>query len=68
MIDMLEKGRSSDRKGIANNHSKLNDNEILEIRRLRSTGKYTLKALSEVFDVSQKTISLVARRESWKHI
>lgn len=54
--------------GERQNKAKLTDPEVLEIRRLYSTGEYTKKALSEMYDVSPSTISRIVARKIWTHI
>jgi hypothetical protein len=45
-------------------HSKLNENDIMSI--LNSNEKSII--LSKIYDVSQKHINRIKRREQWKHI
>ncbi len=65
MIDMSKKGRSM--IGINQPRHKLNECEILEIRRLRSIGLKP-KILSKMFGVSASHIWNIYNRLSWKHI
>ena len=46
-------------------NKKLNWIKVIEIRRLYSTGKYTLKQLGKIFDVSYAEISYIIRNEHW---
>jgi len=55
-------------KGEANGLAKLADEDVIEIRELYATGKYTQVELGEMFQVSFATISDIVRRETWQHI
>lgn len=46
--------------------SKLTETDVLEIRRLRRNR--TLVSIAEEYGVTHRTISLVCRRETWRHI
>lgn len=65
--DMLAKGREIILKGEEIGNSKLNEDNVREIRRLVEEG-HTHRYLGELFGVSHKQIGSVARRESWKHV
>lgn len=54
------------RNGENNGLSKLNEQEVLSIRALRST--MTGVALSKMFNVSEGTIREICKRRSWVHI
>ncbi len=56
------------RQGERGSGSKKTEDEILEIRRLYATKKYTQKQLSKMFNIIQPTISQIVRRKTWKHI
>lgn len=47
--------------------SRLGEEQVLEIRRLRSQG-LKFKAISEMFGVSQGAVSGIVYRHTWKHI
>ena len=49
-------------------HSKLTEQQVLEIRADWATGKYTQQQLAEKYDTSQPQISLIVNRKIWKHI
>ncbi len=55
---------------IGKNHplAKLNEKQVLEIRKLYFTKKYTLKVLGKMFNVSIPQISSIINNKSWKHI
>jgi len=49
------------------NGSKLNKNDVLEIRKLYKKGIPIFK-LAEIFPVTRHAISLIVRRINWSHI
>ena len=54
--------------GSKNGCAKLNEQKVAEILALYATGKYTQQFLAQKFDVSQRNISLITRREKWQHV
>jgi len=67
-LDRKNRNRGGDLKGVNNGRSKLCDLEVLEIRRLYSTGKIYQKTLGNLFCCSQKTISHIISYDNWAHI
>jgi len=63
----LAQVKKADRKGTKNSKAKLNDEKVVEIRRLRKEG-HTLKALSKRFGVAPARIWEIANYKSWIHI
>ena len=55
-------------KGSKHYRAKLNEDQVLEIRRLHATGEYTKTALAKIFGVTQMLISYIVNRKRWKHI
>jgi len=55
-------------KGEAHGLAKLSDEDVIGMRKLYATGKYTQAELGEMFGVSESNIGLIVRREIWKHI
>ncbi len=53
-------------KGISN--KKLTSIQVLEIREKREVEKLTFKKLSEIYKVSESSISRIVKRESWINI
>jgi len=49
-------------------HSRLKKEDILNIRRLWSTGEYTQKEIGEKYNLLQGSVSNIVRLKSWKHI
>lgn len=71
MKEMRDRGRARDEtrgtKGEKHHKSKLNDEQIKEIRRLRKDGIYGTK-LAEMFGVSNPMIYYICNRKNWNHI
>jgi len=55
-------------KGSEHVNSKLNEDQVLEIRKLYKTGDYTKTALGKIFCVSDVNIGDIINRKRWKHI
>jgi hypothetical protein len=62
--DMVEKGRSN--TGVKNGQVVLSEEDVLKIRKIGKT--VTLRVLADQFGVSFSAISLILRRETWRHI
>lgn len=60
-------GRKAD---CGENHAKakLKNSDVLKIRELHATGKYTNVQLGRMFGVDARTISQIHLRQHWKHI
>ncbi len=67
--DMAQKGRQfvPHRRGSDHRSAKLTESDVLEIRRLRTTG-LTQWALARQFGVGQYTIWAIVTGKSWKHV
>jgi len=57
-----------DNKGEKHGQSKLGESQVLEIRRIYSTGEISQRALAKIFGVSQRLIGYIVNRRNWKHI
>lgn len=70
--DMVRKGRAELRKnkaiGERNVNSKLNSDQVSEIRDMYSSGKNTQCQLAQKYGVSQPTIGCIIRRQTWRHV
>ena len=66
--DRDDKNRQIAFKGEDHYNSRLSKLDVLEIRRLYSTGKIKQVILSKMFKVRQAHISGIIRRKAWKHI
>ena len=58
----------TDSRGERSGMSKLTETHVLEIRALYSTGRYTKKALGELYGVCRGNIGHIVNRITWKHI
>ena len=69
MIDMSKKGRShsNQARGINSGRHKLNEEEVIEIRRLHSLGQ-TQKSLAKQYNLNTASIFDIVHRIHWKHI
>ena len=65
---LLDYSKRNHSKGSSNGQSKLTEIEVLEIRRLYKTSKYTQIELSRLFNISRPAISDIINRKSWKVI
>lgn len=64
----FEDGNREPTNGEINGMSTLTEEEVLEIRRLYSTGKYSYAKIAENYNVGPGAIGKVVRKERWKHI
>ncbi|CAK0742246.1 hypothetical protein CCP3SC1AL1_1170020 [Gammaproteobacteria bacterium] len=67
MTDMINKKRDIKAKGSKHYLSKLNDNDILNIRKLRGEGK-TYLDISKIYNVHMQNIASIIQGRSWSHI
>lgn len=61
-------GLSSAIKGEEHYTAKLNEVQVLEIRKLYSQGGYSYKKLADIYNVDFSNIYAIIKRKSWKHI
>lgn len=64
--DCVEKGRHV--RGQAVHTSYLSENDVLEIRRLYSSGQYTYQNLADRFQTTHSNIATILDGRSWKHL
>lgn len=64
--DMVKKGRQT--KGEDVNTNKLTSAQVLKIRELYSTNKYSHRKLGKIYNVDHSTIMRIVNRKYWKHI
>lgn len=55
-------------RGENNANDKLTEEEVVKIRKLYATGRYTQEVLGDMFNVTQMNISAITRRKTWNHI
>lgn len=68
MNDMNSKGRGHFVKGEKVAQSKLNESEVLEVRRLAATGLVSYRQLGRMFRVTNQAIHSIVIRRTWRHI
>lgn len=68
--DKTAKGRNVviPQRGSSNPMSKLNAEQVMEIRKLYSSGSHTTMTLGKKFGVTFSLIAMIVRRDVWKHI
>ena len=68
--DKVQKGRcyTGNQKGENNGASKLSDDQVLKIRELYKSGKYTTLKLGEMYKVNRSTISYIINNKTFKHL
>lgn len=66
--DMAQKGRLVNWEGKNSHYAVLTEEEVLEIRALYATNKYTILKLADIFCVSHPTISRIINRQTWNNI
>ncbi len=64
--DRVNKGRSA--KGISCGRSVLNESDIINIRALYNSGKFTQLEISKKYSVTRVNIMAIVNRKSWKHL
>lgn len=70
IINKMEKGRAALPmiRGEGHGLAKLNAEQVLQIRELYATGKFSYREVGERFGVFLTNIRSIVKRESWKHI
>jgi hypothetical protein len=56
------------RRGSLNGNSKLTQVHVKTIRDLRSTGKYTIQRLAELFSISHGHVKQIIYKRCWNHV
>lgn len=62
------KGKPYHHQGQKNGRSKLTDEDVLKIRELWKTSKYTQRSLGKVFGVSDVVVGNILLGKSWTHV
>ena len=65
--DRDAKGRQARPKGTANPQAKLDDAQVIRIRKYLRMGN-SQQAIANKFNVSRRLIGLISQREIWKHV
>ncbi|HAR33871.1 MAG TPA: HNH endonuclease [Desulfobacter sp.] len=68
MKSMKKRERSQKCCGEKNSVSKLTNEEVLKIRRIRETQKLTYKEIGDLFNVSKGCVGSIINKRVWKHI
>lgn len=66
--DMVNKNRNFPPNGESNGNNKLTSKDVIEIRDLFSTEKYTHSDLSLRYNVSRVSVTNILNRTTWKHL
>lgn len=64
MADMIAKNRQGAPRGERQHHAKLTEAQIIDIR----TSSASLRAMARKYNVRYSNISMIRRRQTWKHI
>jgi hypothetical protein len=67
MIDMIKKNRAKKAKGNIHYLSKINEGDVLKIRKLKELGKTYLE-ISKIFNVHMQTIAAIIQGRTWAHV
>jgi hypothetical protein len=67
-IDRDSRGRQKTKRGSEHKLAKLNEQQVLEIRRLHNPKEYPSRKLSKMFGVSQRKIMDILQGKSWNHL
>lgn len=67
-LDMLTKGRKYVAKGSKSAKAKLNESQVLEIRKMHESGQYGCYRLSKIYNVGSRAIWSIVNRRTWRHI
>jgi predicted XRE-type DNA-binding protein len=66
--DRFKHGTMPNQKGEKNNHATLNSSQVIEIKRLLKEKQLNQREISEMFNVTQATISCIKTGKTWTHI
>jgi len=68
--DKVKKGRcyTGNQKGENNGASKLKDNDVIKIRQLHQSNKFTMTKLGNMYNVNRSTISYIVNNKTYKHL
>lgn len=55
-------------RGTDNGNSKLSDDDVVKIRELYETGRFTHRELAEIYGVNSSSITRAINKKSWNHI
>lgn len=56
------------RSGEGNAHHILTDDDVIRMRQLYATGRYTLKSLATQFHTTESNVSRIVNGKTWRHL
>lgn len=68
VADMDKKNRRNNAKGILQGHSKINEQQAIEIKQLYATGKYKQKEIAIKFGINRSAVSAIVNCKTWTHV
>ncbi len=68
MDDKMSKGRHVSLRGSSHGNAKLDESDVIEIRRRYTSTGITQAELGREYGVDRTTISLIVRRKKWAHL
>lgn len=68
MADRDAKGRDNHARGAAAGRAKLTEDQVVEMRRLYATGRYSQSALGRMYDIDISSARKTIIRQYWKHV
>lgn len=66
MSDMVQRGRSN--TGERNPRARLTASDVVKIREMHASGRFTLRRLADMFGVHLATIGYAVNGKTWKHL
>lgn len=63
-----KKRHGTHQTGSMNPAAKLDEDRVIEMRRLYATGNYTTYKLSDMFGISRRVVSQTLKHKLWKHV
>lgn len=66
VADMVNKNRNVNGEQVGT--SKLSEYQVIEIKNIYSTGKYSYRQIAEMYNVSRSLIGYIVRGEKWAHL
>ena len=64
--DCVERNRFPNRSGEANGRAKLNNQTVLDIRKIYSSGMWSYGLLAQLFEVPKSTIVNIVQHRTWR--
>jgi len=64
----FDTGLRISQKGEECGRAKLNEKDVIKIRKLYKTGKYMKKDIAEMFNITPTNVYSIVNKKSWKHV